>query len=531
MTPTPPAEPARPPAADPAAHAAPPLDLARLVMRRAGLLALAVLALALVLGLARMAQDIGDEVDAAATLARQLAQLGRLARADDATALAALRALQAQRPPRHLLLQVHDAAGRLLLDAPAPPAAALPWRALLALHRRWQPPPAVAPVAWPLPRPDGGHWTVTLRASHEAERREALANLAGTLALLLVCIAGLLLVMRWNLRRALAPLDRLLQAIARLEARDDLRAVQALPPMPTRELAALAAALRRLGEALAAAEARRRVLAGQVLTLQEDERARLARELHDELGQHLTALRVDAAWLARQLGDAPALRTVVDGMATQCARLQQDVRALLARLQPFGPPGDAAAGTPGGPPAAAAEPVEPLARLVALLQDLVASWAAPGRDAATAVRLELAWTDATGAPRPWPADEDLLALPRPLALALYRISQEALTNVARHADARQALLRLAVQGAPRPGAALAIDWSVQDDGLGLPGAAAQQRGNGLAGIVDRVWAQGADLRWAAVSPGAARPGLRLAARFETRLAAAPPASPGRPAPG
>ena len=489
---------------------APPLDLARLVMRRAGLVGALVLVLALALGLVRVAFDIDDEVDGAVTLARLMAGLGTLAHTDDAAALAALRALQARQPTRHLELRVHDDRGRLLLDAPAPAALPAPWQALLDLHRRWLSASETRAVHWPLARPAGPPWTVTLQASHEAERREALANLAGTLAALLACIAGLLAVMRWNVRRALAPLGRLLDAIGHIGRHDDPRAVQDLPAMPTRELESLAAALRRLGQALDAAESRRRVLAQQVLTLQEDERARLARELHDELGQHLTALRVDAAWLARQLAGAPALREVVDGMVAHCARLQQDVRALLARLQPFG--------TQAEPAAGGTAPVEALSRLVALLQDLVASWAAPGRDGAGTVRLQLSWCDAAGAPQPWPAADLPLALPRPLALALYRISQEALTNVARHAGAAEAVLCLGLQGAAQPGAPLRVDWSVQDDGVGLPGTAAQQRGNGLAGIVERVWAQGGDLRWAAVAPGAPRPGLRLWARFETRLA-------------
>ena len=89
--------------------------------------------------------------------------------------------------------------------------------------------------------------------------------------------------------------------------------------------------------------------------------ARLARELHDEFGQRLTALRVDAAWLARRAADTPAMQgqvqQVVDGMADQCRQIQRDIRGLLARLQPFGD---------GRPPAAgeAAAP-QPLARLVA----------------------------------------------------------------------------------------------------------------------------------------------------------------------
>lgn len=481
-------------------------------MRRAAAVAAAVLLLALGLGLTRMGGDIDDEIDAAMTLAGLVARLGSLQHIDDRSALESLRALQADRPLRHLSLQVQAADGRLLLGPPPPAPEPPPLGWLLALHRQLLATPDGRQVSWTVPRADGGPWTVSLAASHDSERREAMANLLVTLLLLLACVAALLLVMRWNLRRAFAPLGRLLDAIARIEGQD-ARAVQALPAMPIRELEAVAAALRHLGAALESAETQRRLLAQQVLTLQEDERARLARELHDEFGQHLTALRVDATWLARRLADQPALGSVADGMSAQCEQVQQDIRALLSRLQPFGPASEVAAD-------AGAVPAESLARLTALLRALVASWAsADGRDGAPGCRLVLAWQAPDGRQQPWPEGvaAESLRLPRPLLLALYRISQEALTNVARHAQAGEAVLSLCCRGIAAPGQPLRIAWEACDDGIGLADAAATTlRGNGLAGLQDRVWAQGGLLRRSAARPGATRPGLRLEASFETR---------------
>lgn len=481
-----------------------PLDLPRLVMRGAAGVALAVLLLALGLGLARMGHDIDDEADAAFTLARLVAQLAGLAQTDDASALAALRALEAGHPPRHLLLRVQAADGTLLLGPPPPAEPAAPMRWLLALHRRLLSAPDARQVAWTVARPAGAPWTVTLAASHESERREAMGNLVGTLALLLAGVVGGLLAMRWNLHRAFAPLDRLVAAISGIsgiEGPDARAAVQALPPMPIRELAVIADALQRLAVALDAAEARRRLLSQQVLTLQEDERARLARELHDEFGQQLTALRVDAAWLARRLADQPEPAQVVAGMAAACARIQQDIRSLLARLQPFGPAEE-------GPLAG-----QSLARLTALLRALVAGWTPVGEGDGTHYRLALQAEDVRGTPVPWPEGgvADALVLPQALALALYRISQEALTNVARHAQAGQATLRLVCRGHWQPGAPVAIIWSVDDDGVGLP-AGEGSRGNGLSGIRERVWAQGGELD---LGPGTAGRGLALRAGFHT----------------
>ena len=75
------------------------------------------------------------------------------------------------------------------------------------------------------------------------------------------------------------------------------------------------------------------------------------------------------------------------------------------------------------------------------------------------------------------------------------------------------VLRLAWSGDLAPGAPVCIDWAVQDDGAGLARPAlAQQQGNGLSGIQERVWAQGGELRF---GPGLAGHGLGLSARFQS----------------
>ena len=511
-------------------------------MRRAGWVALAALLLALGLGLARIGSDIEAEVDAAIALAQLVARLGPLAQADDAQALALLRAVEAEHPPRHLLLSVLTDDGQQLLAPAMAPPDAWPLRALLALHQRLSPTPDARKVSWTLARPGGERWTLLLTASPESERREAVINLAGTLSLLLACITGLLLAMRWNLRRALAPLDRLLAAIAGIE-NHDLQRVQALQPMPVRELEAVAASLRHLAGALDAAEARRRLLSQQLLSLQEDERARLARELHDEFGQRLTALRVDAAWLSRRLAGQAETAPVIQGMAEQCRQIQHDIRGLLTRLQPFGP---AEGALPGGDVAPSAGPgdgmaanaaagltadraagfeTQSLARLIELLRSLVSAWSATAGREGTAYRLEWLTEQVDGqlGPGPDTASAEAWRLPQALALSLYRISQEALTNVARHAQARQVVLRLVCRLPLTPGGSGSIAWSVSDDGVGLPdGDAARWRGNGLSGLRERVWAQGAELHLARPPGGGG--GLQLSARFELPGRAAAPAA-------
>ena len=122
--------------------------------------------------------------------------------------------------------------------------------------------------------------------------------------------------------------------------------------------------------------------------------------------------------------------------------------------------------------------------------------------------------DGQGRALAWPAAEQAraCALPHELCLALYRISQEALTNVARHAEASRATLQLTLQ--QRVDGDL-LQWQVSDDGSGLGSLqVALQRGNGLAGIRQRVWALGSDLECdAARNVASESSGLCLRALF------------------
>lgn len=476
-----------------ASSSAPPIDLPRVVMRGALAVALGGLVLALLLGLWRARADMADEIDGAIVLARTTALIAQADRQPRALLIEGLSALQAEAGPRHLKLQLSDAAGRSLLPEVAEPPSWWLLDALAVLSNRLFPPPAPQAVGWSLTRPDGEVWRLRLIASPDSEQREALEQLVELLGLFALSALLMLAAMNWNVRRSFRPLRSLLDAIASVE-RQQLAPLRALPTMPIRELDAIAGALRHLADALEQAEEARRALSRQVLTLQEDERGRIARELHDELAQHLTALRVDAAWLQRRLADAPELAGVVAGMNAQCERVQLDVRALLTRLRPPGRGGLADGGE------------ETVAGLQALLGTLVQAWAqSPGQQTRYALSFEHAGLDAA------------LELPRDLVLTVYRISQEALTNVARHAQASAARLAVRIERTADGGL---LHWSVQDDGRGLDHPAAWRRGNGLAGVKERIWAAGGDLDWAPADPASRdQPGLHLQARLAFAIAA------------
>jgi two-component system sensor histidine kinase UhpB len=226
-----------------------------------------------------------------------------------------------------------------------------------------------------------------MAVSHESERAEAVTNLAALLGLGAVGSVALLLAMGWNVHRSFVPMRSLLRAIAALRD-DDAQALRALPSMPIGELQSIAGALRELADALEAAERQRRALSAQVLTLQEDERQRIARELHDEFGQRLTALRADAAWLARRIGQDAQAQGVVDTMAAQCEALQHEIRSLLTRLSPAG----------------ASDGAADLLRLQRLLEGLVQAWnTSPGQTVHFALALEARAADDRAVP--WPPPE------------------------------------------------------------------------------------------------------------------------------
>ena len=458
-----------------------PLELPRLVMRRALVVAVAFLLLLLVLGAIAARSDTRDEIAGALAFARMEQRLHALP-ADDASAVESLRRIGAL---RHVTLRVTDATGRVLFGDIAPPHAG-PMRWLMRTTLGGDAASTEQTVSWNIPRGVGGPWTATFVASPESEQHEALSNLLGLFVLLAASSAVMLAVMQWNVQRAFRPLREMLSAIARIE-RQDPSGVHALPTMPIRELEAMAGALRRLASSLGRAEVARRTLSQKILDLQEEERQRLARELHDEFGQRLTALRVDVAWLQRTQGPNGEAGRVLAGMNDQIARIQADVRDTLARLQPLA----------GGP--------ESAGRLAALLDALAASWSRPGTGG---LRCEARVT------RCGESDEASLArlqMPAAVLLALYRISQEAITNAMRHAAGRQVRITVDIDDS-EPGG-IRLHWSASDDGGGLvQPESALQRGSGLAGIRERIWALDGKFQWSPRNPPP-MPGLRMDAHL------------------
>lgn len=224
-----------------------------------------------------------------------------------------------------------------------------------------------------------------------------------------------------------------------------------------RELAGRRAAEARAAELLG----HNRELSRQLIAVQERERLAIARELHDELAQGCSAIRVETACLRRAArDDADATVLAAAARADLAAQtLLQQVRAMLRRLRPAD--------------------LDALG-LVGALRTLCDGWQAR-----------------TGLPCDFDADalQDV-ALPEPVNITVYRIVQESLTNVQRHAKARSVKVTLA------GGAGLGLRLRVADDGIGLDPAALEHAGGlGLLGCSERAAAAGGTLSFEAVPGG------------------------------
>jgi len=256
-------------------------------------------------------------------------------------------------------------------------------------------------------------------------------------------LAGILLSIAANaviLRIALSPLRELEEVASRVQA-GELEARAPRSPVADRDLERLTATFNAMLESLSTYRRRLREMAARNLDAAEEERKRLARELHDDTAQTLAALLLRLR-LARHTTDATARDRLLDEVREEIANALDRVRRFARGLRP---------------------PALDMLGLDAALEAHARSL-----QEASGLRIEVESTRIAG----------LLA---PEAeLALYRIVQEALANVLRHARARRARVRLARSGSH-------VIATVEDDGVGFdPARAFAEGGLGLFGMRERA---------------------------------------------
>ncbi|MDG9717271.1 sensor histidine kinase [Streptomyces sp. DH24] len=267
--------------------------------------------------------------------------------------------------------------------------------------------------------------------------------LVGGLAVMLVANGALL---RWGL----APLDRLTKLMTTV---DLLRPGQRLPVHGGGEVAEL---IRTFNAMLDRLEQERATSSARALLAQEAERRRIAQELHDEVGQSMTAILLALKRAADQ-AEVP-LRDDLHQVQEITRDSLDEVRRLVRRLRP------------------------------GVLDDLglVSALTSLTHDFATHTGLQVLRRFAP----------DLPALAPETELVLYRVAQESLTNAARHADARRIEVSLRPSGD-------ALVLAVTDDGRGVSAAC---EGAGIRGMRERALLIGASLD---ILPGPGRSGTRV----------------------
>jgi signal transduction histidine kinase len=192
----------------------------------------------------------------------------------------------------------------------------------------------------------------------------------------------------------------------------------------------------RAGEAL-------QILTGKLLQAQEEERKRIARELHDGLNQQLAVLAIELGILARQAAkEAPGFGEQLSNLRDLTEALSNDLRHVTHQLHP------------------------------AVLEHLGLTSALQSHCAEFSQREGIhTW---------FTVEQDVGAVPPDIAISLYRITQEALRNVAKHSGAKEAWVKITT-------AQNGLQLSIVDNGVGFCRDAVQEKvGLGLVSIQERV---------------------------------------------
>ncbi|HMK88389.1 MAG TPA: histidine kinase [Methylocystis sp.] len=287
-------------------------------------------------------------------------------------------------------------------------------------------------------------------------------GVAATMALAIALLSAL------AIAEALSPTQIVVDGLRRLEREDYAHRIRA---SLKGEFGLIARAANDLAARLQQTRAERAALTKRLFEVQEEERRALARDLHDEFGQCLTATLAYAAAIESSARERADLAEDARAISNAARRMMTTLREALTRLR--------------------SQDVDELG-LEASLRQLAASWNARGATRSV-VRLDLAG--------------DLAGVPQTVAVNLLRIAQECVTNAMRHGAPSDVSLRVACGAAD-------VALSVEDDGGGDPERLRLSSGHGVIGLRERVAALSGSLEI-----GCAARGVRVAARIPLRLAA------------
>jgi len=334
---------------------------------------------------------------------------------------------------RHLRATWQDSAGRTIAKSkPAAPRKAVPewFQDLIRQPERT--------VRVDLPDVFDGLGSFVLQTDSYNEISEVWDHVANTLTILGVLCGLVLGCVYWLLGRALRPLDRLAVSFNQICKSAD---APRIPETGPAELVQVYRGFNAMAERLSKMEAKNRRLTEQLATVQEEERADLARDLHDEIGPFLFSVDVDAASIARSVDDGKHadISARVLTIRESVGHMQRHVKDLLGRLR-----------------AAALVDVG----LVDAIDNLASFW----RNRYPAVTFDINVLDRSYG--------------EIIDQTIFRIVQESLSNAMRHGKPD----RVEIEVVPK---SEGISITVQDNGCGLDGTD-NASGFGIAGMRERV---------------------------------------------
>lgn len=399
-------------------------------------------------------RSVRAEVQSSAKMALQLIDAGLVQMQSGEPSLPQwLKQLALLEKTRHLKIQVRQLPEKIIrMEGQAPPTTAEQTPSWFA----WAVMPDRLVGERRLQGPDGTELSVLIEANPEDEIREAWNEARSFLFMMAVLVITIYALVHVTLGRAFKSVSIVLQGL------EDIEQGNYGKPMPRfslPEFDRISGAFNHTFASLSKARSENRALTQRSLAIQEEERRHIAQELHDELGQSLSAVKVMAASL-RDSSAGPQNNEAVDAIMGICDHLFDVVKGMMRSLRPM--------------------MLEDLG-LLASLEDMLKNWRCrnPG------IRVECDF------------DERVEELAGSAKIHLFRIVQECLTNVVKHAEARSVRIRMGLE--PAGSGRQAVLLTVEDDGRGFD-AARPNSGFGLLGMRERVASLDGDFRLA-TGPG------------------------------
>lgn len=289
---------------------------------------------------------------------------------------------------------------------------------------------------------------IIIRADPSDEITESWDETRDVLLFLLLFIITANILVYFMLGRDLAPIESILEGLEKIEKGDYQ---SRLPRFNLPELGRISGKINHMAATLLQSKKENRYLTQQSLKIQEQERRHLAQELHDELGQSLSAIKAVAVSMGKNPGlKDQSIRDGTDAIISSSEHMYDVARDMMQRLRPL---------------------VLDELGLLKALQEMIDKWNASHEDIFCHFDCHAGIDD----------------LGEEMDINLFRIVQESLTNVAKHADATDVVIFIKREKGLNGDEYLEL--SIQDNGRGFS-SVANPIGMGLLGMRERAEAMG-----------------------------------------